>query len=39
VCMSLIDDVSARNMEKGVILNNIHHIGDIYWEMKKTIRV
>lgn len=39
VCMSLVDDVSARNMEKGVILNNIHHIGDIYWEMKKTIRV
>jgi len=26
-------------MEKGVILNNIHHVGDIYWEMKKTIRV
>jgi Predicted RNA-binding protein (contains PUA domain) len=39
VCMSLVDDVSARNMEKGVILNNIHHVGDIYWEMKKTIRV
>jgi len=30
--------VNARKMEKGVVLNNIHHIGDIYWEMKKTIR-
>jgi malignant T-cell-amplified sequence len=38
VCISLVDDVSARKMEKGVILNNIHYIGDIYWEMKKTIR-
>lgn len=38
VCMSLVDDVNAREMEKGVVLNNIHYIGDIYWEMKKTIR-
>jgi PUA domain protein len=38
VCLSLVDDVNARKMDKGVVLNNIHHIGDIYWEMKKTIR-
>ena len=38
VCMSLIDDVNGRKMEKGIVLNNIHHIGDVYWETKKTIR-
>lgn len=38
VCMSLVDDLNARKMEKGIVLNNIHHIGDIYWEMKKSIR-
>jgi malignant T-cell-amplified sequence len=38
VCISLVNDENARKMEKGVILNNVHHIGDIYWEMKKTIR-
>lgn len=38
VCLSLVDDEDARKMKKGIILNNIHHIGDIYWEMKKTIR-
>ena len=38
VCISLVDDVNARKMEKGVVLNNMHHIGDIYWEIKKTIR-
>ena len=38
VCISLVDDVNARKMERGVVLNNMHHIGDIYWEIKKTIR-
>jgi PUA domain protein len=38
VCISLVDDVTGRKMERGVVLNNIHHIGDIYWETKKTIR-
>jgi malignant T-cell-amplified sequence len=38
VCISLVNDENARKMEKGVVLNNVHHIGDIYWEMKKTIR-
>ena len=38
VCISLIDDVNGRKMEKGIVLNNIHHIGDVYWETKKTIR-
>lgn len=38
VCISLVNDENARKMEKGVILNNVHHIGDIYWEMKKSIR-
>lgn len=38
VCISLVDDVTGRIMERGVVLNNIHHIGDIYWETKKTIR-
>ena len=38
VCMSLVDDVNGRKMERGVVLNNIHHIGDVYWETKKTIR-
>jgi predicted ribosome-associated RNA-binding protein Tma20 len=36
--MSLVDDVNGRKMERGVVLNNIHHIGDVYWETKKTIR-
>lgn len=39
VCISLVDDVTGRKMERGVVLNNIHHIGDIYWETKKSIRV
>jgi PUA domain protein len=38
VCISLVDDVNGRKMEKGVVLNNVHHIGDVYWETKKTIR-
>ena len=38
VCISLVDDVTGRKMERGVVLNNIHHIGDVYWETKKTIR-
>ena len=38
VCISLVDDVTGRKMEKGIVLNNIHHIGDVYWETKKTIR-
>lgn len=38
VCISLVDDLTGRKMERGVVLNNIHHIGDIYWETKKTIR-
>lgn len=38
VCISLVDDVTGRKMERGVVLNNIHHIGDLYWETKKTIR-
>lgn len=38
VCISLVDDVNGRKMERGVVLNNIHHIGDVYWETKKTIR-
>ena len=38
VCISNVDDENGRKMEKGVVLNNIHHIGDEYWEMKKTIR-
>ena len=38
VCISLVDDVTGRKMERGVVLNNLHHIGDIYWETKKTIR-
>lgn len=38
VCISIVDDENGRKMEKGVVLNNIHHIGDEYWEMKKTIR-
>ena len=38
VCISLVDDVTGRKMERGVVLNNIHHIGDIYWETKKSIR-
>jgi malignant T-cell-amplified sequence len=38
VCISLVDDVNGRKMEKGIVLNNIHHIGDVYWETKKTIR-
>ena len=38
VCVSLVDAVTGRKMEKGVVLNNIHHIGDVYWETKKTIR-
>lgn len=39
VCMSLVDDEHGRNMEKGIVLNNVHYIGDVYWEMKKTIRI
>lgn len=38
VCVSLVDDVNGRKMERGVVLNNIHYIGDVYWETKKTIR-
>ncbi len=38
VCISLVNDVTGRKMERGVVLNNIHHIGDVYWETKKTIR-
>jgi PUA domain protein len=38
VCISIVDDENGRKMEKGVVLNNIHHIGDEYWEMKKNIR-
>ena len=38
VCISLVDDLTGRKMERGVVLNNIHHIGDIYWETKKSIR-
>jgi PUA domain protein len=38
VCISLVDDVNGRKMERGVVLNNIHYIGDVYWETKKTIR-
>ncbi len=38
VCISLVDDVNGRKMERGVVLNNVHHIGDVYWETKKTIR-
>ena len=38
VCISLVDDVNGKKMEKGVVLNNVHHIGDVYWETKKTIR-
>ena len=38
VCISVVDDENGRKMEKGIVLNNIHHIGDMYWEMKKTIR-
>ena len=38
VCISLVDDLTGRKMERGVVLNNIHHIGDLYWETKKTIR-
>lgn len=38
VCISLVDDVNGRKMERGIILNNIHYIGDVYWETKKTIR-
>lgn len=38
VCISLVDDVNGRKMERGVVLNNIHHVGDVYWETKKTIR-
>jgi malignant T-cell-amplified sequence len=38
VCISLVDDVDGRKMERGVVLNNIHYIGDVYWETKKTIR-
>jgi predicted ribosome-associated RNA-binding protein Tma20 len=37
--MSLVDDEHGRNMEKGIVLNNVHYIGDVYWEMKKTIRI
>jgi PUA domain protein len=39
VCLSRIDDVNAREMKNGVVLNNMHHVGDTYWEMKKTIRI
>ncbi|HET6727721.1 MAG TPA: PUA domain-containing protein, partial [Nitrososphaeraceae archaeon] len=38
VCIALVDDVNGRKMERGVVLNNIHYIGDVYWETKKTIR-
>lgn len=38
VCISLVDDVNGRKMERGVVLNNIHYIGDVYWETKKTFR-
>ena len=38
VCISLVDDENGRKMEKGIVLNNVHYIGDVYWEMKKTIR-
>lgn len=38
VCISLVDDVNGRKMERGVVLNNIHYIGDVYWETKKTVR-
>lgn len=38
VCISLVDDVNGRKMERGIVLNNIHYIGDVYWETKKTIR-
>lgn len=38
VCISTVDDENGRKMEKGIVLNNIHYIGDMYWEMKKTIR-
>ncbi len=38
VCISIVDDENGRKMEKGVVLNNIHYIGDEYWEMKKNIR-
>jgi len=38
VCISLVDDEIGRKMKKGIVLNNIHHIGDTYWQMKKTIR-
>lgn len=39
VCLSRIDDKIAREMKNGVVLNNMHYVGDMYWEMKKTIRV
>ena len=38
VCISLVDDVNGRKMERGIVLNNIHYIGDVYWETKKSIR-
>ena len=36
--LSKINYSQAINMEKGVILSNLHHVGDLYWEVKKEIK-
>jgi predicted ribosome-associated RNA-binding protein Tma20 len=27
------------NLEKGPVINNLHYVGDIFWNLKKEIRL
>ena len=37
--LSKINYDQAIKMERGVIFSNLHHVGDVYWEAKKEIKI
>lgn len=37
--LSRVDGETMMNLEKGPVINNLHYVGDIFWNLKKEIRL
>ncbi|MGA9218046.1 MAG: PUA domain-containing protein, partial [Nitrososphaeraceae archaeon] len=36
---SRVDSGTMMNLEKGPVINNLHYVGDIFWNLKKETRL
>ncbi|MDP9197289.1 MAG: RNA-binding protein [Thermoproteota archaeon] len=37
--LSRVNDETMQNLEKGPVISNLHYVGDIFWNLKKEMRL